>query len=349
MAAESGRNSASLKERLFTEPAVFHFFQAVRLMHKLRADRSPVGGWDDPDDEAIRFRSNTEFIFPPGDIRAMESSEGDEPDTMLVNFMGIASPGSAGSLPVTYTEEIRRQESEHRNRGLRDFLDLFNHRLVSLFYRAWERSRLQVLHDLGRPSGFEAALRGAVGLEGDALHGRLPFDDQGLLSRSGLLAMRPVPAQALEAVVTSLFEIPATIEQFVPAWYDIDAADRSRLGRANATLGLDLNLGSRIQLIQPMFRVRLGPMRWERFEALLPGTQGYRMLSSVVRLAAGVEFDFQVRLVLAAEDVPQTRLGGTGTLSRLGRTSWLKTQEFERDADDPLFEPSLALEESLAA
>jgi type VI secretion system protein ImpH len=344
MAAQSRRDTAPLKERLFSEPAGFEFFQAVRLMYKLRGGMAPVGGDADPGDEAIRFRSSTDFSFPPGDLRAVKAREPGGVDELVVNFMGVASPGSFGSLPVAYTEEIHRQERDFKNPALREFLDLFNHRLVSLFYRAWERSRPQVLHDLGRPSTFEAALRAVVGLEGEGLDGRLPFDDRALLSRSGLLAMRPAPALAIEAVVESLFEIPAVIEQFVAAWYDIDPADRSRLGAANARLGVDLNLGTQICLAQPTFRVRVGPMAWERFESLLPGTEGFRMLSSVVRLAAGVEFDFQFRLVLEAEDVPETRLGGDAVPSRLGRTTWLRTQPFERDADDALFEPSLLLE-----
>jgi type VI secretion system protein ImpH len=86
-------------------------------------------------------------------------------------------------------------------------------------------------------------------------------------------------------------------------------------------------------------------MSIDRYEKLLPGTADFCAISSVVRLAAGVELDFQLRLVLAASDVPSTRLGGEDpSPSRLGRTTWLKSQEFEYDADQAIFEPSLALE-----
>jgi len=346
MAAESGRAATTLKERLFEQPARFPFFQAVRMLHKLRPRRAAVGYDAEPGDEALRFRSDVSFVFPPGDIRAIHQGEASEPDEVVVSFMGIASPGSFGSLPAPYAEEVRRQEREFKNPAMRDFFDLFNHRLVSLFYRAWERTRIDVLRDLGRPSGFEAALRAAIGLEGEALKERLPFDDQSLLARSGLLGMTPAPAAAIEGLVESLLGVPARVDQFVASWYEMEGADRTRLGAANSALGVDLNLGSRIRLAQPTFRLCLGPMDFERFQGLLPGTQGFRALSSAVRLAAGVELDFQLQPVLMAAEVPATRLGGGGpTPSRLGRTTWLKSQELERDADQAIFEPSLALDE----
>jgi type VI secretion system protein ImpH len=346
MAAESGRAATTLRERLFKQPAGFPFFQAVRMLHKLRPRRTAVGYDADPKDEALRFRSDVSFVFPPGDIRVIYEGEAGEPDEVVVNFMGIASPGSFGSLPVPYAEEIRRQEREFKNPAMRDFFDLFNHRLISLFYRAWERTRIEVLRDLARPSGFEAALRAVIGLEGDALKSRLPFDEQDLLARSGLLGMTPAPAVAIEGLVESLLDVPVRVEQFVATWYEMGESDRTRLGAANSTLGDDFNLGSSIRLVQPVFRLRLGPMDFERYQSLLPGTQGFRVLSSVVRLAAGVELDFQLRPVLKAEEVPATRLGGEGPApSRLGRTTWLGSQAFDSDADQAIFEPSLALEE----
>ncbi len=349
MASPSRRNTASLKEALFERPAAFEFFQAVRLLHKLRKDRASVGRDADPTDEAIRFRSDTSFVFPPGDIRDIEAGEPGEPDVMTVRFLGIASPGSFGSLPTPYIEEIRRQESEVKNPAMREFLDLFNHRLVALFYRAWERSRLVVMNDLEVDNAFERALLGLIGMNGDALAGRLPLDERQLLSRSGLLAMKPTPAAAIEGVVESLLDVPVRVIQFIPSWYQIDDTDENRLGSRNSQLGVDLNLGESVHLVQSRFRVRLGPMGYERFEALLPGSEGFHSLSSVLRLAVGVEFDFEVQLILDAADVPATRLGGDpadagGRPAQLGRTSWLRLDEFEHDAEGAVFEPALAPE-----
>jgi type VI secretion system protein ImpH len=141
-------------------------------------------------------------------------------------------------------------------------------------------------------------------------------------------------------VVTSVFDVPARIGQFLPSWYAIDAPDRSRLGTANARLGVDLCLGEQVLLVQSRFRIALGPVDRERFLSLLPDKQGFAALSSVVRLAAGPEFDFDVQIVLAAEHVPETRLCGAGGASQLGWTSWLRAEPFTEDARAAIFEPA---------
>ena len=154
--------------------------------------------------------------------------------------------------------------------------------------------------------------------------------------------MTPAPAIAIESLVTSLFAVPARVEQFLPSWYAIDPPDRSRLGSAHARLGVDLHLGEQVLLVQSRFRVSLGPMDRARFHALLPDTEGFAALSSVVRLASGVEFDFEVQLLLAAAEVPETRLASGDGASQLGWTSWLRTQEFAEDARAAVFGPAVA-------
>ena len=162
--------------------------------------------------------------------------------------------------------------------------------------------------------------------------------------------MKPAPASAIEGLVESLFAVPAAVEQFIPKWYDIDERDRSRLGVANSRLGADINLGARIRLTQAKFRVRLGPMEWDRYESLLPGSEGLRALSSVTRLAAGPEVDFDLQLLLKARDVPQMRLeSDPERRCRLGFSTWLKTEEFHQDADDAIFAPSLCAREPQGA
>lgn len=342
MATESGRDSASLREALFERAPAFEFFQAVRLLHKLRPERAAVGRNADPDDEVIRFRSDTSFAFPEGDIRSISAGEAGEPDEMIVKFLGISSPSSFGSLPTPYIEEVRRLERVEKSPAMREFFDLFNHRLTSLFYRAWERTRLPVLHDLGGKNPFEAALLAIVGLLGPAFDRRMPMDQTILLARAGLLAMNPAPAIAIEAAVESLFAVPSRIQQFLPSRYPIEPGDQNRLGRMNARLGCDLNLGEEVLLVQSRFRVSVGPMDGPRFHDLLPGTEGFRALSSVVRFASGAERDFELQLILEAADVPETRLGGDASAppSRLGLTSWLRNEDFTGDAPDAIFEPA---------
>jgi type VI secretion system protein ImpH len=355
MAAARGGGDAPLSEELFERPARFQFFQLVRLLRKLHAGRAPVGRDEDPADEFVRFRSDLDYGFPIGDVRSLEAGEprdGSEravPDDLTVNFFGLATPNSFGSLPTPYVEEIRRQIRD-RQPAMRDFLDLFNHRLVSLFYRAWERSRPDVLHDLGEHSPFESALHALIGLEPDVLRARVPGDSRDWLARAGLLGMRPASQSAVEGLVESLLGIPARVEPFLPAWYEIDPDDRTRLGTLNCRLGDDACLGAEVCLAQWRFRVVVGPMDLETYLPLLPDGEAFPMLCAAIRLAVGPEYDFEINLVLDRDAVPVLRLGAPepdAPPCRLGWSTWLERGAGRGHADEPVYAPHLAAEEAL--
>ena len=328
------------------------FFQLVRLLQRARPDADPVGRADEPAREAVRFGSSTDFAFAASDVSAVEAGDDDAPARVEVRFMGVASPDSFGSLPSAYADEINRQLADH-NPALRDFFDLFNHRVISLFYRAWERGRLDITCERGTDNAFERVLRGVLGLEGPGLGDRLPIPARELLGRAGLLAMRPVPPLALESAIESLFGLAAEVQSFMPAWFPIEPGDRTRLGVHNSSLGSDPDapeageevvLGGEVSLCESRFRLRLGPMDRARFESLLPGSEGFAALVGLVRLAVGSELDFDVQLLLDGERLPDLRLGTEHEApTRLGHTSWLGGRpEGMAIADEAIFHGSLS-------
>jgi type VI secretion system protein ImpH len=163
--------------------------------------------------------------------------------------------------------------------------------------------------------------------------------------------MRPASTSAIAGLVESMFGIPAQIEQFLPSWYEMDPEDQTRLGVSNSVLGQTATLGSETCLSQWRFRVRLGPMDFETYQLLLPEGDAFNTLTSMLRLATGPEYDFELTLVLRKEDVPKLRLGRSDASEapapgRLGWSTWLNHDEFELDRDDAVFTPSLAREEA---
>jgi len=339
MASESRGNTASLRDSLYGRPSRFEFFQAVRLIRKLCDEGGVIVG-DDPDEEILRFRSDVSLAFPTSDVkRIVPPGEEERAAVMTVAFLGMATSGSFGSLPTVYAEEVLEQEKA-KNHALRDFFDLFNHRFVSLFYRAWEKYCLPVQYEASGGHFFERVLFGVIGMGTPGLANRIAVEDRALLSRAGLLAMAPVPATALEGLVESWFQVPLAVEQFLPDWYDIDEGEQNRLGAANSSLGEDLFVGARVRLGQFRFGLRLGPLDWDRYQGFFPTQKGFRALVDVVRLAITPELDFEVRLVLRAGDVPPLRLEHTPSRAcRLGWSTWLKSEEFQRDPDDAVLVP----------
>ena len=343
MAPQGGRDTASVKETLFNRTARYEFFQAVRLLEGILSERALVGRDNDPADEIVRFRSSLSLAFPGADVEELRTADDDGPPELTVAFMGAATPGSWGSLPRRYTEEIRKLVRD-KNTALRDFIDLFNHRFISLFYRAWRKHRLPIQYERGADGHFEQVLRGVIGLATGNLVEGLSLDRRMLLARSGLIAMKPMPASALESLLRSVFGVEVRIEPFVPDWYGIEEDDRNAIGQRSSRLGEDIYIGSEVRLIQSKFRIHVGPIDFEGFQDFLPEGEGARTLFELVRLATGDDLDFEVRLSLAAPEVPSLYLGeGPGPECRLGWSSWLAREGIEEDAEDAFFVPRTEL------
>jgi type VI secretion system protein ImpH len=317
-----------LAEVLFERAYSFRFFQAVRLLERMSPGRAPVGRHGDPGREVARFRSRPSLEFPASEIHEIQPGRDGAPPSVKVAFMGLVGP--VGALPVPYTE-LAAERARHRDPTLWEFLDLFGHRLVSLFYRAWEKYRFAIAYERGEEDKFTGSLFGMVGLGTRGLRGRTSLPDEAFLYYGGLVAQRPHSASALAAAVADYFGVPAEVEQFRGQWLELDGESMSRLGSANSSLGVSTVAGSRVWDVQSKFRLRFGPLTLAEFEGLLPSGSAFRMVADAARFFAGPELDFDMQLVLQAAEVPPCRLAAGGGGPRLGWTSWLKTREFERD------------------
>jgi type VI secretion system protein ImpH len=249
---------------------------------------------------------------------------------MTVSFMGLTGP--VGLLPHQYTELVM-DRARYQDTALWRFLDIFNHRMISLFYRVWEKYHFPIAYERGEEDRFTSYLFGIVGMGTKGLRGRLSFKDQSLLPYSGLISQRPHSAVAMSAVISDYFGVPAQVVQFPGEWLQL-ADNVTSLGSENSELGVSTIAGTRVWSDQSKFRIRVGPMSLKKFKAFVPVGSAYKPLSELGRLFAGLEFEFDVQLVLEAEEVPFAVLTGNSTDGpRLGWTSWLKTREFVMDDD----------------
>lgn len=321
-----------LNQILLDEPYRFEFFQAVRLLEKVRPERRAVGRNAMPHEEVVRFRSRVALDFPASEVHeineAVDAKTGSERLEMQVNFMGMV--GVSGILPQPYTDLVL-DRIRHRDTAMWSFLDIFTHRAVSMFYRAWRKYRFPVGYERGNDE-FTAYLYDLVGLGTKGLRGRMSLADESLLPYAGLIAQRPHSTNALENVLSDYFGTTARVRQFFGQWLALDSADYTRLGNQNSILGESSIAGTRIWEQQSKFRVRLGPLDFKQFQEFLPNGSAYEPLRSIIRFMVGLEFDFDVQLLLKAQQVPSTIL--TTRAQRkpmLGWTSFLKTKPFAAD------------------
>lgn len=366
----------SLAAYLFEEGYAFEFFQAVRVLEKWTPQRRPVGLEGPPANEVARFRAHLSLSFPPSPIYEVAAPTLQRPPAVTVAFLGLTGP--SGALPPHYTElllQLERGEKSPEQRALREWLDLFNHRLVSLFYRAWTKYRFPLAYERGwtdpaEPDPFTHGVFSLLGLGTRGLRQRLrvalpvpaaadeeeaapkarvlaAVTDLSLMFYGGLLAHRPRCAVGLEALLADYFQLPVRIEQFRGQWLALDADNQSALGEAghNNCLGSTVVAGERVWDVQGKIRVQLGPLRLRQFMEFLPDRaaqaerKAFFLLAHLVRLYVGPELAFGVQLLLAAADVPACQLvddGGIGP--RLGWNTWALSQPAAADAADAAFE-----------
>ncbi len=330
-------NRSFLGEALGDHPGRFDFFQAVRLMHRLFPERGAVGRFVPPGREVLRFAVNNYLGFPPSQIHTLEWSEG-EPARMAVNFMGLTGP--MGVLPYAYTDLIR-ERNRAKDFALQDFLDLFNHRMISLFYQAWEKYRFYVAYERDEQDRLSRCLMSLVGLGTAELQNRQQVDDEAFLFYSGLFSLQSRSAAAMEQVVADYFDVPVQVEQFVGSWHTLEPANQCRMEGGvpySDQLGLGVIAGDEIWDQQSRARIRLGPLTAAQYVSFLPNGDAWEPLRAITTFFSGGEIEFEVQLVLRRDEVPpcELRPGGAGA-PLLGWFSWIKSGPgMDRDPGDTI-------------
>jgi type VI secretion system protein ImpH len=325
------------------DPRSFGFFQAVALLEQLRPERDPVGRFGDPGDEVLRFSTPTSVAFPPAEIATLEDGSDGAPAQMTVNFLGLTGP--QGMLPLDYSLYAANRVRAG-DRAMKDFLGLFEHRVISLFYRAWAKSHVAVgvqserAKEDGEPRTRDlltTELLALVGLDAPGLAGRMAVSDASLLYYAGLLSIPSRSAAALEQLVSDYFDVPCEVEQFVGAWYPLDLAAQTALGDDGGFLGGGAVAGDEVWDQQGRVRVRIGPLTRKRYDEFLPGGALHDALRGLTRFFANDQFDFEIQLVLARDEAPPCRLNAESDPLPLGWCTWLRTNPLERDPDDAVF------------
>jgi type VI secretion system protein ImpH len=254
----------------------------------------------------------------------------------MVTFMGLTGP--AGVLPRCYSAFLLSRIRE-RDRTLVDFLDLFNHRLISLFYRAWEKYRFGVTYERDGVDSVSKYLISMVGLGTPGLEKRLGVPDERLLSYTGLLSLQARSAVALEQLLEDYFDVPVEVEQFVGVWRRLDAGDQCLFNDGDSyseQLGVAAVVGDAIWDRQSRIRLKLGPLDQERYLSFLPSGSAWKPLSELTRFFCGPDLEVEVQLVLKQKEVPRFDVGKDDPAGpRLGWFTWIRSgTDFDRSPGD---------------
>lgn len=322
---------------LAASPHAFEFYQVMRMLEARHPDRPRFGRSVRPSDDLIRLAQEPSVTHTPASLAAYEPGDEARPDRLLVHFFGLF--GTDGPLPLHITEYARDRLRNQHDPTFARFIDLFHHRALSLFYRAWADVRPTVSFDRPDQDRFGVYMACLTGLGTGGLRDRDAMPDLTKLHFAGHLAGQTRHAEGLGSILSAFFEMPVHVEGFIGAWQHLPASDYTRLGGgpANAALGGSALLGGRIWTRQDKFCIVFGPLTLADYERLLPGGLSFHRLIPIVRNYAGDVLAWDVNLILKQEQVPPARLGRSG---RLGWTTWLMPRRAEHDAADLFLDAS---------
>ena len=325
--------AATALAALAAEPQRHGLFETLRRLQKADRDRPRIGHSARPSEDALRLGQRPSLAFAPSSIAAVEQRDG-RPPRLEVHGFGLFGPN--GPLPTHLTEYAHERLHNAGDAGFARFADVFHHRMLSLFFRAWATAQPTVDHDRPESSAYRAQIGSLVGIGRPALRDRDAMADDAKLHHTGRLTGRTRPPEALKAIVGDLFGVPVEVEEFAGEWIELPQDARARLGRSRR-LGVDSMAGARTWSAQHRFRLRLGPLTADRYHTFLPGHAELAKLRSVVRHVVGDELAWQLQLVLDRGEVPAAQLGATP--QRLGWSQWLGARRAPSHAGDLKLNP----------
>jgi type VI secretion system protein ImpH len=322
------RQRRSVETELFEAGHRFSFFQAVALLELLRPGSVSPGAETDVHAEPVLLESSFDFGFPASDVQSVLRVPAADPDgrrpmppRLKATMLGLG--GVHGPLPNAVSELVL-ERARRKDHGFRAFLDIFNHRLLSLFYRLRRRARIGLGYDAPQQSPFARHLQALTGLGTPHLANRLDVPDRSLYLYAGLFAGRGRSAHGLEAMLQHYFSLPIRVRSFTGSWFELDEGQRTRIGQANHALGESVVLGRRVWDQQSGFTIEVDFRTIGRFQDFLPIGAAYQRLNALTRFYVGAEYEIFLKLRLVASDVPAQGLSARkGQL--LGWTSWLGT------------------------
>jgi type VI secretion system protein ImpH len=302
--------------QLQTEPYGFSLFAALRALEQLHADRPRLGESRKATDDAVRLGQAPHLAFAASDLAGVTT---DDAGRIALEQYGFGLFGPNGALPLHVTELAYERRRQNEDGTITDFVNLFQHRLISLFYRAWADSEPTVSLDRPASDRFRTYLGSLVGLAPDSVRDADAVPDYAKLHRAGQFAQQTRSADGLEAILVDYFDLPIEVRPFSGAWLDIPPPLQCRLGEQQ--LGQSMTLGAATWQCQHRFEIVLGPVSRVAFTNFLPGGKGLEELQALVRFYTNDEWEWQLRLLLREVDIPGVRLGAQGC--RLGWMGWL--------------------------
>ncbi len=329
-------DAVALENALRDHPEAFEFFEAARRLECAFPERPRLGHSAKAVDDFVRLCQTPSLSFAPKTVDRYQPGGAGKPARLHGLFFGLFGPNAP--MPLHLTEYAMDRELNAKDSTFIAFANIFHHRMMSLFYRAWADSQPTVHLDRPAEDRFRLYMGAMVGLATPHLDDRDALPDQFKRFFAGRLLQQTRNAEGLKGLIERFFRIPVSIVEFVAEWMRLPPTSHLRLGESAdvAALGRTAVTGEYVWGSQQRFRLRLGPLSRAEFNNFLPGGVALSQLVAAVKTYVGEEKAWDVQLVLKRADVPATRLGQNG---RMGLTTWMGQPLQDANVDDVVLKP----------
>lgn len=326
-------SNISQLEALKQEPEKFSFFLALRCIESAAAGSPRLGESLRPETDPVRLTQTPSLAFANSTLNSFTEGKDGGPAQLSSFFLGLFGPH--GALPAHLTEYAKDRLEHDKDATFVRFVDLFHHRMLSLFYRAWANKEPTVSFDREASDQFKKYVGALFGQGMPSSHQRDAFPDRAKLFYSGLFSNQIHNADGLAAMLSGYFKMPVVVNEFIGEWLSIPKISQWRLGESEETgvLGLTTLMGKKVWGCQHKFRLRFGPLTFAEFKCLLPGSPDLKRVEAVVKNYIGFQGGWDTNLVLQKEEVPGFVLGGD---NQLGWSTWLHSGRVPADRSDTL-------------
>ena len=328
--AYSRLKTSGLLDALQGQVAEANLQRFCQLLEQALPDHPPLGSTAHPADDAVRFRPDPGMGFPAGELKSIEIDEA-HPEraatvrTRLLGLYGVDSP-----MPTVYLDDIAQRREGHA--ALEAFLDIFNHRIFTQFYRIWRKYSYPATFEAGGTDATSQCLLGLIGLGIPGTAQQVGTPVSRFLALLSVMRLPTRNAEGIAALVTLL--APNTQVQVTPHWPQTIAlpAPASLSRQRPVSLSQGTPLGRVGHDANSQLGLTLYTEHAQEARGWLPDGQLQRDLRVLLRVYLGWRCTAKLRLSLPLHSLPAPvlgqaaiRLGMTGVLG-LGGAAWRATE-----------------------
>lgn len=315
--ADSGLNAVLQRLREHVSQACLYRF--CQVLEQAMPGQPPLGSTASPQDDPVRFRPDPGMGFPAGELKSidLDAAQPGGPVTVRTRLLGLY--GVDSPLPTAYLDDIVQRREGHQ--ALEAFLDIFNHRVFTQFYRVWRKYSYPASFAAGGLDATSQCLLGLVGfgIPGTAQQIATPMSR--FLALLGVMRLPTRNADGITALVRLL--APDTTVMVRGHWprkvllahpAGLPAAPTVMLGQGAVLGGVGVDANSQLHLA-------LFTEAAQEAQGWLPGGQLHRDLLVLLQVYLGWRCTAKLQLNLPLRLMPAALLGDSRL--KLGLTAVL--------------------------